>query len=189
MQGLQSAVAGAMTAQQAKFGAITQQLGAAVQGARDAAATLQRQTEELQAQLAAATSSAAAALDATAGAAADGFQVSATPLPPEPSSLRNYGCVRHNSIHQWLLICEAGMSGSQPVLCVAQAAQAAHVEHLRTGEEAAARASEALGAAHSRLAAALQQQADRLTVFATRQEAEAGAAASAIMEAIDAGGR
>lgn len=79
-QGLQSTVTGAVAAQKTKFGAITQQLGAAAQGARDAAAALQRQTEELQAHLAAATASTTAALDATAAAVVDSFQVDSAEL-------------------------------------------------------------------------------------------------------------
>jgi len=66
----------AMVAQQAKFGAITQQLGAAAECTQAAAADLQQQTAELSSQLAVATAATVKALDDTADAAAEGFQVS-----------------------------------------------------------------------------------------------------------------
>lgn len=66
----------AMVAQQAKFGAITQQLGAAAERTQAAAAALQQQTAELSSQLAVATAATVNALDDTTDAAAAGFQVS-----------------------------------------------------------------------------------------------------------------
>lgn len=70
-----------------------------------------------------------------------------------------------------------------------QAAQMSHAEHVRDSEAAAIQAAEALGAAHMRLCDSLEQQAARLSEFAEHQEAEADAAAAAILQAIDAGGR
>lgn len=74
-QGLQTTVAGMVEAQQSKFGAIRQQLGAAAQGSHSATAALQQQTLELQTQLNDATAATTRALDSTASVAWNGTQV------------------------------------------------------------------------------------------------------------------
>jgi hypothetical protein len=71
----------------------------------------------------------------------------------------------------------------------AQAAARTHDEHMRDCEEAAAGAAAALGTVHSSLCDSLQLQTTHLTKSAAEQDAQANAAAAAMLKAIDAGGR
>lgn len=70
-----------------------------------------------------------------------------------------------------------------------QAAERLSSEHMRDSEAAAAEAANALGAAHCSLGLSLKLQASHLAESAAAQEAEAGAAATAVLEGINAGGR
>lgn len=70
-----------------------------------------------------------------------------------------------------------------------QGAARTHDEHMRDCEAAAAGAADALGAVHSSLCDSLQLQVSHLTDSAAEQDAKASAAAAAMLNAIDAGGR
>jgi hypothetical protein len=73
--------------------------------------------------------------------------------------------------------------------CALQSAEKLSDEHMRDSETAAAKAADALSAAHSSLDVSLKLQASHLAESAAAQEAEAGAAAAAVLEGINAGGR